>query len=164
DGTAHAGSEYTAVSGTLTFVPGQTNKTVDVALIPNGVVEGTKSFTVSLSSPAAALVNPAQATATVRDGDPVPAVDPAALPAAGGTESGVGTTYDLDTTPQIDVADASAIEGASLTFTVSLSSASGNPVTVQYATADVTAVAGVNYTPASGGLSLAIGETQKSVS
>jgi len=49
DGTALAGSDYTASSGTLTFAPGQTSKTVTVTVLGDTVVEGTESFTLNLS-------------------------------------------------------------------------------------------------------------------
>ncbi|MFM8290349.1 MAG: cellulase family glycosylhydrolase, partial [Planctomycetia bacterium] len=49
------------------------------------------------------------------------------------------------------------------TFTVSLSAASSVPVTVQYATANGTALVGSDYTAASGTLSFAPGETRKTV-
>jgi Ca2+-binding RTX toxin-like protein/Tol biopolymer transport system component len=73
--------------------------------------------------------------------------------------------------PIITFADASIQEGDlvpigghSLTFTVRLSPASAGAVTVQYATADGTAVAGEDYDSAAGTLTFAPGETTKSIS
>lgn len=40
DGTAEAGTDYTAVSGTLTFAPGETSKTIEVPLNPDTVLAG----------------------------------------------------------------------------------------------------------------------------
>lgn len=64
--------------------------------------------------------------------------------------------------------DVTAAEGDSGTkdfvFTVVLSPAAVQPVTVDYATADGTAKAGVDYVAANGTLSFAPGETKKSIS
>ncbi len=51
----------------------------------------------------------------------------------------------------------------SITFTVTLSAASAQPVTVSYTTADGTALKGINYVAASGTLTFAPGETQKTI-
>ena len=63
---------------------------------------------------------------------------------------------------QFDLGGVAATESAR--FTVSLSVPSGQPVTVVYATSDVTAAAGADYAPTSGTLTFAPGETQKIVS
>ncbi len=65
----------------------------------------------------------------------------------------------------LSVADAEATEGAGATleFAVTLSRAASGTVTVGYATADGTAVAGSDYTSASGTLVFDPGETSKSV-
>ena len=67
--------------------------------------------------------------------------------------------------PALSVADAQAEEGTddTLDFTVTLVPARTVPVTVAYATADVTATAGTDYTATSGTLSFAAGETEKTV-
>ena len=68
--------------------------------------------------------------------------------------------------PGISVADASVDEGsnASLAFTVTLSHAAAQSVSVDYATSDGTATAGADYTATSGTLTFAVGDTSKSVS
>ena len=73
---------------------------------------------------------------------------------------------DVDETPAIRVADAEATEGddTAMLFRVTLESASSATVTVNYATADGTAVAGEDYTATSGTLTFAPGETEKTVS
>ncbi|MEP7155324.1 MAG: Calx-beta domain-containing protein, partial [Betaproteobacteria bacterium] len=56
DGTAKAGYDYTAASGTLSWASGDSaNKTIAIALINDGVTEGGETFSVSLSSPTGAV-------------------------------------------------------------------------------------------------------------
>ena len=68
--------------------------------------------------------------------------------------------------PSLAVEDAAVDEGrnAVLAFAVKLSHAAAGAVTVDWATSDQTAVAGQDYTAASGTLSFAAGETEKTVS
>jgi VCBS repeat-containing protein len=70
--------------------------------------------------------------------------------------------------PTISVGDATIAEGNSgttnLVFTVTLSAAATNVVTVNYATANVTATSGVDYTATTGTLTFAVGETSKTIS
>jgi hypothetical protein len=51
DGSAHAPSDYNAVSGTLTFPPGVFSKTVTVGITTGGGAEPTETFRLRLSSP-----------------------------------------------------------------------------------------------------------------
>ena len=50
DGTATAGSDYTATSGTLTFAPGETEKTVSVPVLADDHDEGSETLTLRLSN------------------------------------------------------------------------------------------------------------------
>ena len=68
------------------------------------------------------------------------------------------------TAPSVSVDDAGATEGDAITFTVSLSAASGQQVTVDYATSDGTAESGADYTAASGTLTFEAGDVSKTVS
>src|SRR5262249_20430276 len=51
DGTAHAGTDYIAANGTVTFNPGETSKTITVQVRGNFTPEQDKTFTVTLSNP-----------------------------------------------------------------------------------------------------------------
>src|SRR5207302_400646 len=51
DGTATAGSDYSAAGGTLFFAPGETSKTVTINVTGDTNVEGNETFFVNLSSP-----------------------------------------------------------------------------------------------------------------
>ena len=67
DGTAKAGADYEAGSGTLTFAAGETEKTVSVALLEDTVGEETETLTLTLSNPSGAALGRAEATGTVTD-------------------------------------------------------------------------------------------------
>ncbi len=56
NGSAIAGTDYTSVSGTVTFAAGETSKTITIGVLPNAAPAGTKSFTLQLSSPGGATL------------------------------------------------------------------------------------------------------------
>ena len=69
DGTATAGADYTATSGTLVFAPGQTSQTVAVAVVGDTVFEPDETFTLALSNPVNATLGTATATGTITNND-----------------------------------------------------------------------------------------------
>src|SRR5262249_36856199 len=71
NGTATAGADYTAVSGTLTFGIGDTSKTFTVPIINDTLVEGNETVNLTLSSPTSGATLGGQATAvlTIQDDD-----------------------------------------------------------------------------------------------
>jgi DNA-binding beta-propeller fold protein YncE len=69
DGTAIAGTNYTATSGTLTFAPGVTTQTIRVPLLGSGSQTTPLTFTVNLSSPQLATLSQSQATGTIEPSD-----------------------------------------------------------------------------------------------
>ena len=71
DGTATAGSDYTAASGTLTFAAGETAKTVRVALLDDAHDEGSETLTLTLSDASGAALSDAEATGTITNADPL---------------------------------------------------------------------------------------------
>ena len=142
DGTATAGSDYTAVSGTLTFAPGETSKTVTVPLLNDNVYEGNETFNVTLSNPSggASLVFPMTAAVTIYDDESQPYILNGSVTAM---EPRVGTTLAV--------------------FTLTLTNASTQTVTVDYATANGTAIAGSDYAAKSGTITFNPYETVKTV-
>ena len=139
NGTAIAGSDYTATSGILTFAPGETSKTINVAILGDTIIEPNETFFVNLSNATNATISDDQGIGTITDDDgPAPS-------------------------PQISINNISVTEGDSGTsnaiFTVSLSAASNQTISVNYGTANGTAVSGLDYTTTSGILTFDPGET-----
>ena len=74
NGTAVAGTDYTAASGALTFAPGETSKAVTVTLLDDAHDEGTEMFTLELSNPrpvGRATLADATATGSISNADPL---------------------------------------------------------------------------------------------
>ena len=69
DGTANGLADYAPASGTLTFAPGETTKTVTVLVAGDATDEDDEQFTVQLSAPTNATLADAQAIATIQDDD-----------------------------------------------------------------------------------------------
>ena len=133
-GTATSGSDYAALtSGTLTFQPGDTSKTIDVTVNGDAVDEANETLTVRLSSPTNATltgdVTTLDATGTINDDDGAPSgialkVDTASVAENAGSttiritaEVTGGTAYPDAKTVQVHVgagAD-SAVEGTDYT-------------------------------------------------
>lgn len=138
NGTATSGSDYTPVSGTLSFAEGQTSKTLSVTANTDTTMEGTETFYLDLSAPSGG--------ATITD------------------NRGVGTIANVGgSAPSFSVNNASVSEGGTLTFTVSMNTSSGVMHNIAYATSNSSASAGSDYVGKSGTLSFAPGETSKTV-
>ena len=141
NGSATAGSDYVAASGTVTFSPGVTSQTIAVDVLGDTTFENDETFSVDLSNPANATISDAQ---------------------------GIGTITNDDSAPLVSVNDVTLLEGDSGTtdfvFTISLSAASGLTSAATYETADGTAlVAHGDYSPSSGTVTFDPGETSKTV-
>ena len=130
--TATAGTDYTPTNGTLTFAPGETSKTVDVAVLGDTEDEDHETLTMRW---------------TTWDGDRVLLV----------SFTGTGTILDDDDPPPpaVTIANASASEGNAITFTVTLDKAVPGGLTVTPSFTDGTATAGVDYAAGAAALAFA---------
>jgi hypothetical protein len=144
DGTATAGQDYTAVSGTLSFGPNVKTRTFTLPLLTDSFVDpaGNETILLSLTNPTggAGVGEPSTATVTITENDVA------------------GQLY-------FSAAAYSASETkASVTITVKRAGGAASGVSVDYATSDGTALAGVDYTAASGTLTFAAGQTSATFS
>ena len=138
-GTAASGIDYTAITAaTLSFAPGETEKTVDVTVTGDELDESNETVILRLSSPTNAT-----------------------LTGGATTLDGTGTITD-DDTATLSIDDATAAEGASATFTIRLSTARSTATTVTATTSTETgdtATAPADYTHKTQALSIAAGST-----
>ena len=72
DGTATAGADYTATSGTLRFAAGETSKTVSVTVLDDAHDDGGETVTLTLSNASGGRLTDGQATGTIKNRDPLP--------------------------------------------------------------------------------------------
>ncbi len=72
NGTATAGTDFTAASGTLTFAPGVTSQTVAIKVTGDTAVESNETFTVTLAGPSGATISRGSATGTITNDDVAP--------------------------------------------------------------------------------------------
>ena len=69
DGSAHAGSDYDAAAGTLTFAPGETAKSIDVRVHGDTATNGNRIFFVTLKNAAGAAIDKASGSGVIEDDD-----------------------------------------------------------------------------------------------
>ena len=72
DGSAHAGDDYRAASGTLTFGAGERSTTIEVAVLDDAHDEGEETLTLRLSNPSGGRLADGEATGTIENHDPMP--------------------------------------------------------------------------------------------
>src|SRR4029077_9451593 len=104
------GSDYRAASGRLTFAPGETSKTISVLVNGDRLAEANEAFVVTLSGETNATLANIQGAGMIVDDEPL-----------------------------ISITDVSKTEGkkgqtTSFTFTVTLSAAYDQPVTMSFRT------------------------------
>ena len=138
NGTATATNDYVADNGTVTFTPGQSSLTIPITIVQDNVDEPNETFTVGLTNPVNASISVSTATITITDDEP---------------------------TPEMTVAGTSITEaGANLNIAISLSGASSQSITANFATSDGSAAAGADYTNTSGVVTFNPGITSQSIS
>ncbi|MGE0649385.1 MAG: Calx-beta domain-containing protein, partial [Alphaproteobacteria bacterium] len=123
-------SPLDALSGTVTFAPGEVTKTVTLNIVDDFTFEPTEQFTIQLSSPVGAVLGDS--------GD--------------GLGTGVGTILDNDAVPSLYIGDAVAYEGDDLVFGLFLSNPSYETIVVSLQTGGGTATEGGDYASGDGTL------------
>ncbi|TMQ18330.1 MAG: hypothetical protein E6K82_20305, partial [Candidatus Rokuibacteriota bacterium] len=141
DGTAVAGTDYTATSGVLTFTPGVTARTFAVPIRNDGVVEPDRTIMLTLSAPAGGAGLGPQSTAQI-----------------------VVLDDDAPGTLQFSGAGYRVAEGGLATITVTRTGGSGGTVGVNYTVTAGTATSGVDYLATSGVLTFGPGVTRQTFS
>ncbi len=137
DGTAAAGSDYEAVSGKLTFDPGETSNSFSVAILEDEEDESKETVRLILKDTGGVVVD--EATLTIVDNEPLPLVQFESTNVLANENDGVATVF------------------------VTLSKATGDEVSVVYATTDEgTATDGEDYLSVNKTLTIEPGETRKS--
>ncbi|MES2489749.1 MAG: Calx-beta domain-containing protein [Pseudomonadota bacterium] len=137
NGTALAGTDFTAASGSVTFAAGESSQSIEVDVIGNEDVQANRTMNVTLSGASGATLKRAVATGTITDDDHARQIN-------------------------IDDATAYRVDGH-LTFKLTLDSASGRSITVNYATLDGTAKAGTDYVATSGTTTFAAGTLEQTI-
>ena len=144
DGTATAGQDYTAKSGGVEFRQGDSTVVIQVPIRDDFVEDDGETVQFILSN---ARVTEGAGSVTISDAD------------------ATGTIHNTENaSPTVSVSGASATEGDAVEFTVSLSAAGSQQVTVEYATSGGTATSGTDFAASSGTLAFAANETSKTVS
>ena len=139
--SATSSDDFVVVANEIAFTTGNVYAYARVLINGDELNEPDETFFVNLSSPTNATISDNQA---------------------------LGLILNDDSAPALTINDASLTEGdegiKNLTFTVTLSKASGQTVTVKYATADGIARSSSDYTAKSGTLSFAAGQISKTIS
>ena len=135
--TAESPLDYTASSGLLTFSNGVTLQSFTVPINPNNQVRGDRTFSIILTNQTAGaqLIPPSIARVTITD--------------------------DISGLSFSSPAYSKAETGGSATITVLRTNYTNSTVSVDFATADGSGQAGVNYFPTNGTLIFTNGETVK---
>ena len=142
DGTASAGSDYTATSGSLSFAPGETSKTITVSITDDSDVEGSEGFTVELSN----IADASSSAESISD------------------SSGAGTITDDDKNVSLSIVGSSVAEaGGTASLTVSRSGDLSATTRVDYQTVDGSALAGTDFKAQTGQLVFAPGEASRTI-
>src|SRR5207302_9290684 len=140
DVTATNGLDYSGITNTLSFAPGERLKLITVPILNDGIKEPTKNFRVDLSNPTggAVLGSRTTATITIADNDP-----------GAGFELGSYSVRE-----NAGIIAVTVLRGNDVAF---------GSITLDYATSNLTATAGQDYQAVSGTLAFEQNETVKTI-
>ncbi|WP_320158596.1 Calx-beta domain-containing protein [Psychrobacter sp. NZS113] len=134
NGTATAGADYSANSGTLTFAPGEVTKTVTVAITDDTLFENSENYTIALSNPSLnASIDSTQASVTtaITDNDIAPTItiedtDAATTPQDNSVVEGTGNTV----TGAINITNPQSVTALTINNTDVTTATTANPVII----------------------------------
>ena len=140
DDTAVAPTDYLALSGSLTFIPGDSEEIISITVNGDRADEDAEAFFVNLSG---------ESNATIADGQ------------------AIGTIDDDDEPPELSINNVTITEGNSGSshgiFTVALDEASSKTVAVNFATLAGSATAGTDYTMVSDLITITAGSISETI-
>ncbi len=150
-------ADFTPVNDFATILAGETQVTVLIDTIEDSTFEGSEFFKFIIDSAESTVIDPFDPFNSFTENFATP---------IGG--NAIGTIVGDDPFPQISISDAGGFEQGNggvgtMTFNVTLSNASANPIFVDFATADFTANVDVDYRFRSGTLTFAPGETLQTI-
>ena len=142
-GTATENADYTGVASAVSFAPGETNKDFPVTILDDFLLEGSELFRVTLSNPfgGAILGTRTNASVTILDNE---------LATAGTLQFSLGAYFASEAGPFAPV-------------TISRTGGLTSNVTVNFATSDGSATAGLHYTAVNSNLTFTPGLASKVV-
>lgn len=138
NGTALVGQDYQEATGSISFAPGETEQTLEILINGDILDELDETFTIELSNVSGASIVEGEGLITITDDDDAPTLS----------------------ISNVEVAES----GTEALFTVSLSSASSQIVTVDFTTVDDTALAGEDYQAVADTLTFTTGTTIQTIS
>ncbi len=136
DGTAKSGIDYNTINGTVTFLPFQTTKTIEVPIVDDNIHEKSEKLYMDISNSSNGyVVTRNRGTGTIYDDDRPP------------LKAKIYNRYEYERDINWD-----------LKFTVKLNQTAPNDITMHYTTIDGSAVAGEDYIQKSGTLTISKGK------
>ncbi len=139
DGTAFAGEDYVGTNGTVVFAPNQTNQTIAITVLGDLADETNETFSVILTNSTVVPISRRLGLGTIIDDEPI-----------------------FATVGDVTVTEGNGI-GSTAVFIVELIKPGDTPISMEFATAAVSAAAGSDFTATNGVLVFSPGETTKPV-
>jgi hypothetical protein len=165
-GSAVPGEDFIETNGTVTFAPGDTEAFITVYVADDFDPEADETFSVTLSSPTNAAIADGQAIGTIENDDEAPPPASPTLSIGDAEAPETFTQFGYANNPYNGGTTSNAFGGfRPVTFTVTLSEAATQPVTVSYSTQGIpgSAIPGQDFIETNGTLTFAVGQTQAQI-